>query len=314
MGELYVNTTLVGVMKVQRKFDLNLLRVFISAYQTESVTKAAEQLDLTQSAVSNALARLKEQVGGDLFIRTGRGIKPTRFAQDLYQSIQSPLMEVESMLQGINQFDPKTSTRRFLVYCHEAQIHVLRQRFDQSLIDMSIDVVLMEPPSNEERLYEELQLEKVDLVIDVEAPQSKVFRSTLLKEDHLCCVVRKGHSRLFKQALSKVEYLQEKHVLLKMRRSQLPFLDWFVKEVVPVRQIYSQHSSLIGMLAAVSYSDAVAVVPVTFAQQYQQVFQLNILPFPFEDQLLKSHMVWLSKMNLNPANQWLRHFISTLTQ
>ncbi|MBF4376460.1 LysR family transcriptional regulator, partial [Vibrio anguillarum] len=82
-------------MKIQRKFDLNLLRVFISAYQTESVTKAAEQLDLTQSAVSNALARLKEQVGGDLFIRTGRGIKPTRFAQDLYQSIQSPLMEVE---------------------------------------------------------------------------------------------------------------------------------------------------------------------------------------------------------------------------
>lgn len=301
-------------MKAQRKFDLNLLRVFISAYQTESVTKAAEQLDLTQSAVSNGLARLKEYVGSELFVRTGRGIKPTRFAQDLYQSIQSPLMDIESMLEGINQFDPKISTRRFLVYCHEAQIHALRQGLDQALADLNIDVVLMEPPSNEDRLYEELQLEKVDLVIDVEAPQSKVFRSKLLKEDNLCCVVRQAHPRLANQGLSKAEYLQEEHVLLKMRRSQLPFIDWFVKEVVPVRQVYSQHSSLIGMLAAVSYSDAVAVVPVTFAQQYQHVFQLNILPFPFEDQLLHSHMVWLSKMNLNPANQWLRHLISALSQ
>ncbi|GAM76897.1 transcriptional regulator [Vibrio ishigakensis] len=58
-----------------KHFDLNLLRVFVAAYRSQSVTKAADELDMTQSAVSNALARLKEGAGQELFSRTGRGIK-----------------------------------------------------------------------------------------------------------------------------------------------------------------------------------------------------------------------------------------------
>lgn len=78
-----------------KHFDLNLLRVFVAAYRSQSVTKAADELDMTQSAVSNALARLKEGAGQELFSRTGRGIKPTRFAQDLYQRVSMPLLDIE---------------------------------------------------------------------------------------------------------------------------------------------------------------------------------------------------------------------------
>ncbi|MGF1688183.1 LysR family transcriptional regulator [Photobacterium japonica] len=298
-------------MNVQRKIDLNLLRVFVSAYQTQSVTQAAEQLDLTQSAVSNALARLKTHVGAALFNRTGRGITPTRFADELYQHIHSPLLDIESLLIGMEAFDPEVAQKRFVVYCHEAMIHSLRQSLDRALANLSVDVVLMEPPSSNEQLYDDLMLEKVDLIIDVDAPTSRVFASTVLTEDHLCCVVRQDHPRLSDPSVSDAgltpqQYVDEQHVLFKMRRHQLPFIDWLVGESLPARQVYSQHASLIGMLAAVSYSDAVAAVPVSFAKQYQDVFQLRILPFPFDSGSFQSHMVWQAKFNKSQPHVWLR--------
>ncbi|KLV01832.1 LysR family transcriptional regulator [Photobacterium aphoticum] len=301
-------------MNQQRKLDLNLLRVFVAAYQTQSVTQAAEQLDLTQSAVSNALSRLKQYVGSELFTRTGRGITPTRFAQELYQQIQSPLLDIESLMNGMTAFDPATSQKRFVVYCHEAMIHALRQSLDRALAALSVEVVLMEPPSSNEQLYDDLMLEKVDLIIDVDAPTSRVFASKVLTEDQLCCVVSETHPRLREANLSTAQYLDEQHVLFKMRRHQLPFIDWLVGESLPARLVYSQHASLIGMLAAVSYSDAIAAVPVSFAQQYQTMFQLRILPFPYDSGSFQSHMVWQAKFNKSQPHVWLRDCIEALVE
>ncbi|MGY3572302.1 LysR family transcriptional regulator [Vibrio paucivorans] len=296
-------------MSQPNKFDLNLLRVFISAYEQESVTRAAEQLDLTQSAVSNALNRLKDSVGHELFARTGRGIKPTRFAQDFYLSLQGPLLDIEGVMEGIQEFDPATTRRRFVIYCHEALIHDLRQKIDKVLKDSSIEVVLIDLPANEEQISEDLTAEKVDVVVDVNAPNSRVFRSQIIMRDSLCCITHKDHPRLNADTISKEAYLAERHALFDMTRFNLKFVDWITEGVLPQRKVYSEHKSLLGMMAAVSYSDAVGVVPHTIANQYKEVFNLVILDFPFETKTFDSHLVYLSKMNANPANRWVRELI-----
>lgn len=137
-----------------KKFDLNLLRVFVSTYETQSVTKSAEELDLTQSSVSNALSRLKGALGSELFTRTGRGIKPTRFAVDLYEHIHEHLLGIDRVVEGLDSFDPLTSRRSFVIYCHEAALLRLQKQLHVLEKYPGIALILKELPPNDARIYE----------------------------------------------------------------------------------------------------------------------------------------------------------------
>ncbi len=96
-----------------RTFDLNLLRVFEAIFRDGSVTSAAEQLGVTQSAVSNALNRLRYQLEDPLFVRTSHGMEPTPKAADLANSLLGGLTTIRSALVEGARFDPATSRRRF---------------------------------------------------------------------------------------------------------------------------------------------------------------------------------------------------------
>ncbi|WP_418642591.1 LysR family transcriptional regulator [Vibrio chaetopteri] len=292
-----------------KKFDLNLLRVFVSTFETQSVTKSAEQLDLTQSSVSNALARLKESVGSELFTRTGRGIKPTRFAVELYEHVQEHILGIDKVLEGLANFDPNSSRRRFVIYCHEAAL--LRLHKNMHALDSypNISLVLKELPPNDARIYEDLRMEKVDLVIDVAPSDRRVFQSKLLHSDGLVCITSADHPRLENGKMTKQHYMDESHVLLNIRRDNLTFVEWLVSDILPPRRIFSQHSSLLGMLPSVSQSQALAVVPETLFLQYGDMFKLQSHPFPFETKTFDSYMVWPTKMARNSALIWLREFL-----
>ena len=298
---------------MSQKFDLNLLRIFAVVYQQGSVTKAAEHLNLTQSAISNSLNRLKSNVGQELFNRTGRGVKPTRFAQDIYAQLEAPLQDIDTIMEGAAHFDLNHS-HHFIVYSHETILHTLRQKLDQHLAGTLVEVLLVEIPSNEARIYDTLSNEKVDLVIDISPPQSAMFSSSVLKKEKLCCIVKHNHPRLNLETMSKENYLKERHAFFDLTRLNLKFVDWITDEVLPQRRAYSEHKSLLGMIEAVSYSDAVGVVPMSAAERYQKIFNLDLLPFPFANHSFNFYMVSLSKMRTNAANVWLRNLISQIVQ
>lgn len=296
-----------------QKFDLNLLRIFSVVFQQGSVTKAAEQLDLTQSAISNSLNRLKSNVGQELFSRTGRGVKPTRFAQELYTQLETPLQKIDTVMEGLTQFD-LNHPHHFVVYSHESILHSLRQKLDQYITDTAIEVLLAEIPSNEEQIYNTLSNEKVDLVIDISPPQSAMFTSSVLKKERLCCIVKHNHPRLNSNTMSKDSYLKERHAFFDLTRLNLKFVDWITDEALPQRRAYSEHKSLLGMIEAVSYSDAVGVVPISVAERYQKTFNLDLLPFPFANHSFNYYMVSLSKMRTNASNVWLRNLITQIVE
>lgn len=291
------------------KLDLNLLRIFASVYEQGSVTKAADKLDLTQSAISNSLNRLKTGVGQELFNRTGRGVKPTRFAQELYERLSAPLLEIETIIEGVTEFDQQYP-HRFIVYCHEAMFHGLRQSLDKALTNSPIDILMIEMPLDEQRIYDDLANEKVDLVIDISQPQGRMFTSKLVRQEELCCVVRQGHPRLNHDTISKEAYLKEQHAFFDLTRLNLKFVDWITDEVLPQREAYSEHKSLLGMIETISYSDAVGVVPLSVAKRYQQALGLELLPFPFSNHAFGSYMISLTKMKSNKANAWLRETLT----
>ena len=98
--------------------DLNLLSVFQAVYRERQISSAARKLGLTQSAVSNALARLRRSFDDELFVRTGQGMQPTPMAEQLAEPIGAALAQVALALNQRSRFDPATSTRkRLLKFC-----------------------------------------------------------------------------------------------------------------------------------------------------------------------------------------------------
>ena len=91
-----------------RQLDLNLLLVFDALMQEGNLTRAAERLHLSQSTVSNALARLRQQLGEELFLRTARGLTPTARAQALYVPVRQALRLLQTGLGPAEPFDPQT--------------------------------------------------------------------------------------------------------------------------------------------------------------------------------------------------------------
>lgn len=96
-------------------FDLNLLRVLDAILRDGSTTKAGERLGLSQSAVSNALNRLRHSLDDPLFIRRGNQLIPTDFAAKIADQLREELNRIESLLTPEDSFDPVTAKGRFLI-------------------------------------------------------------------------------------------------------------------------------------------------------------------------------------------------------
>lgn len=93
--------------------DLNLIPIFVAIYEEQNLSKAAARLDISQPAVSKALARLRDIYDEPLFHRSTSGVEPTSFAMDIYPAMGAALKNFTSTLSASSSFDPKVSNRIF---------------------------------------------------------------------------------------------------------------------------------------------------------------------------------------------------------
>lgn len=99
--------------------DLNLVRVFVEIFESRSLTSAASRLFVTQSAVSQSLARLRTALDDALFERRGRLMQPTPVAKDLYPAFRDALAAIHGAVDKRAIFDPRHSTRQFRIALSE---------------------------------------------------------------------------------------------------------------------------------------------------------------------------------------------------
>ena len=102
-----------------RTFDLNLLKVFDTVMAERSLTRAAEQLALTQPAVSNALRRLRDALGDELLVRKGRSLEPTPRGQELWPAVRDTLQRLQASLAPA-VFEPATADTTFVLTMADA--------------------------------------------------------------------------------------------------------------------------------------------------------------------------------------------------
>src|SRR5215472_15514613 len=108
------------------RVDLNLLVVLEAIYTQGGVSRAADKLNLTQPAISHALARLRELFDDPLFVRDGRGLAPTPLTRNLIEPLRRSLSSLGAVLDSAGRFDPRQTQAQFtLAMRNPAEVMVL---------------------------------------------------------------------------------------------------------------------------------------------------------------------------------------------
>jgi DNA-binding transcriptional LysR family regulator len=201
--------------------DLNLLVAFDALLETRSVSRAAERLNLSQPAVSAALARLREYFGDDILVSHGKRMHPTAHAEALLPKVRAFLSGVDALIASSTAFDPATSQRTFRIvasdYMTAAVLAPLIHRLAKRSPQIRIEIVA--PDTRSDALLDGGQ---VDVIISpAEFIESDHPTDLLFEEIHVvaCC---ETNPALKKGRISAENFLGAGHVGVNMGSTRAP--------------------------------------------------------------------------------------------
>lgn len=299
--------------------DLNLVVAFDALARERSVTRAAERLGVTQSAVSHALRRLRELLGDPLLVRSGNAMLPTPRAEELVAPLRSGLLQLSRALSGPATFDAASARRGFTLASLDlfdllALPALLAEvRCAAPGVDLSVVSAL------DRRLPERLETGEVDLAVAVQmhvggqdaaaAPAPGLVRKTLFR-DHLMCFVRAGHPMLKQgrgtgRGLTLERYSGLSHALISLAGEGPGVVDLALAERGLRRRIALRIPHFYGALAIVAQSDLVLTAPAALASLARER-EVVALPAPLPLPEHSVGLIWHERFGNEPGQRWLR--------
>ncbi|MGD1331420.1 LysR family transcriptional regulator [Vibrio harveyi] len=289
--------------------DYSLIPTFVAIVEEKSYTKAAQRLGVSQSAVSQAVVRLREVFKDTLFIRESHGVAPTAFAVDIYPTLASAVESIAYMLPEHTRFDPAECDKRFVISSLSVFGFTLLPELSALISERAPKASTRIEPLYTMDLTNLLRTQQCDLVIEAHTNLHPHLRSKVLMSDKLTVVCRKDHPRLTGNRISVKEYLNEKHVTLSQFNQQNGYLiGRGIKDekLLGQRDVAWQASSIIEVLPVVQRCDYLALMPQTLLKQYCDLYQLKELKADFMKDPIDVAMYWHSSRTNDPSHQWLR--------
>jgi DNA-binding transcriptional LysR family regulator len=287
-----------------RGFDLDLLTVFEAIYEAGTVSRAAERLALSRAATSDALGRLRDSCGDELFVRSGELFVPTPLAQALYPSVQSALRLVRTGLTEARGFDPATSERQFELSIPHPLGPMIAQRLRLSLADVAPRIVLStDAKTMPVDLASDLREGRVGLAIDWMRVEHDRFVNSVIHSEELLLVARRDHPRIG-SAPTLDQVLREDFVWLHPRRPLGRRPEAIRKlEDLGLRRVLHV-SEWLEVPTLVSIFDLLSVAPDSLARTLVDHLGVKVAPFPM--MIPRVPIFWHEFRRDDPAHRWLR--------
>ena len=268
---------------VLRRLDLNLLLVFDALYRHGSVAAAANELSISPSAFSHALARLREGLSDELFIRTGNRMQPTVRAGQIAAVVTDALAALSGCLSANADFDPATSTQSFVFaatdYTAFALLPLFIARLQQYAPGLSIRVVY----SNERDSHEELISGNIDFALgfseEFGSGKEGVEAIECFSDDYVV-VARKDHPAI-QSAPSLEQYLAARHIVVTPWNEPTGVIDRTLEKLGLSRKVAVQLPSLMAAPFIVGSSDLLITLPFHAAVTLRAAAAVRLYPTPF---------------------------------
>jgi DNA-binding transcriptional LysR family regulator len=295
-----------------RPGDLNLLLHFDALMATRSVSRAAEELGISQPAMSAALSRLRRLFNDPLLHREGGVWRPTRKAEDLHGSFRPMLDMWREVSLPRSEFDPATARRVINVFATDYVQFTVLGRVAGRLVQEAPGIELRLVPATAQLGLGVLETNQVELVAGYYPQPAPYLRTRFLFEEKVVCVVRSGHPCL-RRPWNLDAYVAWPHVnLAAYTRHFSERIDRALQGLNRSRRVSLSLSSYLAAPFAVGNSDMIATLPESVAKALAKQAGCVVLEAPLALPMLAVSLYWHERHHRDAAHAWLRQFIGQI--
>jgi LysR family nod box-dependent transcriptional activator len=289
-----------------QKLDLNLLVALDALLSLQSVSRAAEQLHMSQSAMSNALSRLREYFDDELLVQIGRKMERTQRAEVLLEAVHDILLRVDTTITAEPKFDPMKSDREFRICVSDYTMvtlmpHVLALAQSRG---HSVKVNLLPQVGHPDRA---LERGEADLLVIPEAYCSPSHPMDILLEETFCCVVWRESRMASIGNLDAERYANAGHVVMQppggLGKS---FEARYMQEAGIKRRKEVSTFSFVSAPSLVIGTERIATVHTRLALTAEKLLPVKAIPLPFPIPPMKQAVQWHKYRTKDPGLIWLR--------
>lgn len=283
--------------------DLNLLLTLDILLAEGSVTRAARRLRLSPSAMSRALARLREAMGDPLLVRAGRMLVPTPRALEIRDRVHQMVQDAQAVLRPTQALDLKTLNRTFTLRTSEGFV----ETFGPDLIARAateapgVQLCFIQKPDKDSKPLRDGAIDlETGVVDDQTGPE---LRTQALFRDRFVGAVRQGHS-LSQDVVTQAGYAAQRHVAVSRGGLAKSALDEALAQSGVVRRIATVVGGFATALALARSSDLVATVPERHTRGLREGMATFALPVSVP--VISVSLLWHPRMEADPGHCWLR--------
>ena len=310
-------------MKALHRIDLNLL-VYLDVLLREcNVTQAANQLGLSQPAMSNGLRRLRDLFNDPLLVRTSDGMTPTARALELEPLVRDILSGVERAIQPTSEFDPMGAKQVIRVmasdYAESTLFPAVLQQLRELAPGLTLDVMT---PSDVSFL--DVERGKIDLVINRFDQMPQSFHQITLWTDSFACLLSRDNPILERFDLE--SYLAANHIWVSKTGmgvgvgvdpddvQRLGWVDHALDAMGKKRNIrvFTRHYQAAMTLA--EQNDLIVTLPTRATWLKRDNPRVVVRDCPFTVPPLELKMAWSPLLQHNPAHRWVRQLITQIAR
>ena len=294
-----------------KDIDLNLLVVFHEIFQERHISTVAKKLQLSQPAISNALARLRLSFDDELFVRTSKGMQPTPTAYQLADPIAEALNKITRALNQHDTFDVESSQRHFTI----AMTDVGEMYFMPQLISYCAkhapQIKIKSVRAHSVNLLSEMEMGRIDLAVGAfDSLSGTLFQRRLFKQNYVT-MFRKGHA-VMKQGMTAKQFLQAQHLIVSSQESPYDKINQSLEKngITATAHFTVPHFSSVPYI--ISSTDLVVTVPEKLAISAKQAFDLDYIKPPLRLPSLQTNVFWHRRFAQDEGNVWLRDTLVNL--
>lgn len=291
------------------QLDLNLLVALHALLDEKNITQAGKRLYLTQSAMSGALARLRQYFGDELLVQVGRKMVPTPLGESLIEPVREILIQVKATIETRPGFDPCSSSRRFSLmmsdYCATVLMLEVTQRAEKLAPQVTFEVL----SNNVEDPFGFLDRADIDaLVMPANLLQPDHPQEVLFEDDFVC--IAWSENDAIGEAISLEQYLELGHVSCEFNRGRTPMADeWYLRHHGHSRRIEVITTTFNAIPLNVVNTRRIATIQRRLAEYYAAILPIRLLPSPVEFPVLVETAQWHRLFDGDPGIAWLRQLL-----
>jgi DNA-binding transcriptional LysR family regulator len=293
----------------ERRLDIHSLVCLEALVSARSVTRAAEQIGMSQPGMSNALARLRKALRDPLLVNTAQGMVPTPRAIELARSVRYGLQFFDAVLADHGPFDPAAATGSATIattdYAGVRLIPRLMHRLNAEAPGISVKLRLPDPLHIKQWLEEG----ECDLAVGHFPRLAPSLRTSILLEEPIVCIARRDHP-LIERHLTRQIFTQAGHVVFTSPFAGISTLEATVEEALLrdgiKRRIDVSVASLLLSAPIVAETDLIATMGRGLAEYHSASLGISIFPFPFEVAKLGMGLVWHDRTHESGLHRWIR--------